>query len=48
MKNKTFTVQAIRSMRDLEDFVNTNGIAKDDIVDVKEDNGGEYYLLYYK
>lgn len=49
MKNKAFVVQFVSSLRQLEDYINTNNIERNDIVEVKDDKQNEgYYLLCYK
>lgn len=35
------------SMREIEDFVNDNGIQKDDIIDIFLSKEKEYVLVYY-
>lgn len=35
------------SMREIEEFVNANGIEKKNIVDIFQSNSGDFVLVYY-
>lgn len=39
--------QSGNSMRDLTDFINANGIEKDQIVSIGQNNDGVFMLVYY-
>lgn len=38
---------AANQMREIEDFVNANGIEKKDIVDIFQSKDGDFELVYY-
>lgn len=43
---KLYTFEA-NQMRDIEDFVNNNGIDRKDIVEIFQAKDGDYVLVYY-
>ena len=43
---KLYTLEA-NQMRDIEDFVNNNGLDRKDIVEIFQAKDGDYVLVYY-
>lgn len=43
----TMRTEAANDMRAINDFVNENGISKDQIVDIIQNNDGTYFLVYF-
>lgn len=46
--NKSMEVHVAQKMRDIVEFVNTNHIAKEDILEVQHTEMGDFMLVYFK